>query len=261
MLKGNLAENEINDHASYIAGKLFKAARKRLLHSDLTQEVMKFIQDCEGEPSECLLEEGAKEVLAAKAEEVEEKPVARRHKKHGTAGSFHTIPKVTLDKEDAEDTFAVDSHGKKTLDAEASALTPEEEETIKKHPGMRQQIEDEASSIEDDAGIADSIERKVRARAVERKKAKAETERLEHRKRDLEQQLVEVEEQMVQEPRKRATNKQRKHALAHETAEPIPRAHKIEKSQKLQHKSVKHHSGRKHKVSMLEVETTTLVLR
>merc|ERR1719163_841514 len=240
MLKGNLAENEINDHASYIAGKLFKAARKRLLHSDLTQEVMKFIQDCEGEPSECLLEEGAKEVLAAKAEEVEEKPVARRHKKHGTAGSFHTIPKVTLDKEDAEDTFAVDSHGKKTLDAEASALTPEEEETIKKHPGMRQQIEDEASSIEDDAGIADSIERKVRARAVERKKAK---------------------EQMVQEPRKRATNKQRKHALAHETAEPIPRAHKIEKSQKLQHKSVKHHSGRKHKVSMLEVETTTLVLR
>merc|ERR1719163_2240128 len=71
MLKGSHAEDEMNKDAGYIVGKLFKAAKKRLEHSELKPEVTSFILKCEDEPEKCLLEVWSEE----------EKPAEKKHKK------------------------------------------------------------------------------------------------------------------------------------------------------------------------------------
>merc|ERR1719409_909055 len=139
------------------------------------QQKEEMVEEEEGEEEPCDETENQEQLV-----EVPQKPAAKKQRKHALV---HTKEEPELGE-----------------DKELSELSPEEEEIIKTHPGMKERIEADAADTSTAEGIADSVERKVRA--GERKKKQQQNE------------------QMVEVPQKQATKKQRKHALVHTKEEP-----------------------------------------
>merc|ERR1719478_1791080 len=229
MLKGSHAEDEMNKDAGYIVGKLFKAAKKRLEHSELKPEVTSFILKCEDEPEKCLLEVWSEE----------EKPAEKKHKKKkgkGALSSFYALP---------------------VEDKELSELSPEEEEIIKTHPGMKERIEADAADTSSAEGIADSIERKVRA--GEKKKKQQKEEMVEEEEGEEEPcDETENQEQLVEVPQKQATKKQRKHALVHTKEEPeLGEDKELSELSPEEEEIIKTHPGMKERIEADAADTSS----
>merc|ERR550514_2034962 len=169
------------------------------------QQKEEMVEEEEGEEEPCDETENQEQMV-----EVPQKQATKKQRKHALV---HTKEEPELGE-----------------DKELSELSPEEEEIIKTHPGMKERIEADAADTSSAEGIADSIERKVRA--GEKKKKQQKEEMVEEEEGEEEPcDETENQEQLVEVPQKQATKKQRKHALAHATAKHVPERKLKEKSE------------------------------
>merc|ERR1719238_1890422 len=190
------------------------------------------VEEEEGEEEPCDETENQEQLV-----EVPQKPATKKQRKHALV---HTKEEPELGE-----------------DKELSELSPEEEEIIKTHPGMKERIEADAADTSSAEGIADSIERKVRA--GEKKKKQQKEEMVEEEEGEEEPcDETENQEQLVEVPQKQATKKQRKHALVHTKEEPeLGEGKELSELSPEEEEIIKTHPNMKERIEADAADTST----